>query len=417
MSGTNTAPRRTVGYVFQDLNLLPALTAVENVMLPRELDGVPSRQARREAHEALVTVDVEDLADRYPDELSGGQQQRIAIARALVGPRRIVLADEPTGALDSTSGEQILRLLRRPGRRGRRRAAGDPRGPARRVGGPRRLLAGRPRGRRRRSPGRTGGAPPRARGGRAMSSSLAPLVPGRASRWRGLLRIARRDARRHLGRSILVAVLVGLPVLLLSALSVVVRSNIAAPTEVAAQLLPAASQVELDVRSPGNRLSSPWTGRTGTPGTKPGQARRPQPWLGRGTRTPPTRSSPHASQPSCLPGTAWCERSPGARRQGGFGSATGRSRRACTRSRTSGLCKGRWTSCRGRLRTHRQRSSCPGGCPGRRTSTCVLGLNQFGVTALSRAVAADPPPPERVPYEQGGSWGATLQEALFVAVL
>jgi putative ABC transport system ATP-binding protein len=104
--------RRAIGYVFQDFNLIPALTAAENVALPRELDGVRARQAREEAVRALAEVGVEDLADRFPDDMSGGQQQRVAIARALVGERRLVLADEPTGALDSETGEAVLRLLR-----------------------------------------------------------------------------------------------------------------------------------------------------------------------------------------------------------------------------------------------------------------------------------------------------------------
>ncbi len=104
--------RTSIGYVFQDFNLIPALTAAENVALPRELDGVRARVAARQARAALEEVGIADLADRFPDEMSGGQQQRVAIARAIVGERRLILADEPTGALDTETGEDILRLLR-----------------------------------------------------------------------------------------------------------------------------------------------------------------------------------------------------------------------------------------------------------------------------------------------------------------
>jgi putative ABC transport system ATP-binding protein len=104
--------RRRVGYVFQELNLLPSLTAVENVALPLELDGRSIRAARRLALTALADLGLGDLAKRFPEQLSGGQQQRVAIARALVGERRLVLADEPTGALDSETGEAVLRVLR-----------------------------------------------------------------------------------------------------------------------------------------------------------------------------------------------------------------------------------------------------------------------------------------------------------------
>ena len=104
--------RTSVGYVFQNLNLIPSLTAAENITLPLELDGVSLRKARPLALKALSEVDLDGFADRFPDEMSGGQQQRVAIARALIAQRRLVLADEPTGALDSVTGEAVLRLLR-----------------------------------------------------------------------------------------------------------------------------------------------------------------------------------------------------------------------------------------------------------------------------------------------------------------
>jgi putative ABC transport system ATP-binding protein len=104
--------RRSIGFVFQDFNLLAGLTAAENVSMPLELDGVRAREARVAASTALAHLGVDDLADRFPDDLSGGERQRVAIARAVVGERSLLLADEPTGALDSVNGEAVMRLLR-----------------------------------------------------------------------------------------------------------------------------------------------------------------------------------------------------------------------------------------------------------------------------------------------------------------
>jgi putative ABC transport system ATP-binding protein len=104
--------RRSIGFVFQDFNLLAGFTAAENVSLPLELDGVPARTARAAAVAALEELGLGDRASRFPDELSGGERQRVAIARAVVGERRLLLADEPSGALDSANGEAVMRLIR-----------------------------------------------------------------------------------------------------------------------------------------------------------------------------------------------------------------------------------------------------------------------------------------------------------------
>jgi putative ABC transport system ATP-binding protein len=103
--------RRVIGYVFQDFNLLPGLTAAENVSLPLELDGIAGRRARAAALEALAGLGLSERAAHYPDQLSGGERQRIAIARAMVGERKLLLADEPSGALDSVNAEAVMRLI------------------------------------------------------------------------------------------------------------------------------------------------------------------------------------------------------------------------------------------------------------------------------------------------------------------
>ncbi|MCC7078530.1 MAG: ABC transporter ATP-binding protein, partial [Acidimicrobiia bacterium] len=105
--------RRELGFVFQFFNLVPVLTARENVALPLVVDGVPKRRYRRRVDELLGTVGLADRADHLPAQLSGGQQQRVAIARALVAAPDVLLADEPTGNLDSRSGADVLGLLRR----------------------------------------------------------------------------------------------------------------------------------------------------------------------------------------------------------------------------------------------------------------------------------------------------------------
>ena len=103
--------RKHVGFVFQFFNLVPTLTVLENVLLPLELNGVMGTTAHTRAMQMLDQVGLADRATTAPDRLSGGEQQRVAVARALVHDPLLVLADEPTGNLDSDTGEQILQLL------------------------------------------------------------------------------------------------------------------------------------------------------------------------------------------------------------------------------------------------------------------------------------------------------------------
>ena len=110
--------RRSIGYVFQDFNLLPGLTAAENVALPLELDGTGMRNARAAGVAALTEFGLADRVSHFPDEMSGGERQRVALARAMVGDRQLILADEPSGALDSANGEAVMRLLHTARKRG-----------------------------------------------------------------------------------------------------------------------------------------------------------------------------------------------------------------------------------------------------------------------------------------------------------
>jgi putative ABC transport system ATP-binding protein len=109
--GWSELRRRRIGVVFQRLNLVPTLSAIENVMVPLILDRVRQHDAHAAAHAALERAGLSGVDDHFPAELSGGEQQRVAIARALVGERRLLLADEPTGALDTVTSDQVVRHL------------------------------------------------------------------------------------------------------------------------------------------------------------------------------------------------------------------------------------------------------------------------------------------------------------------
>lgn len=104
--------RSLVGWIFQDFHLLDHLSALDNVAMALEISGIPSKEAEERARDALNRVNLSDRMDHIPNQLSGGQQQRVAIARAIAGNRPLLLADEPTGNLDISSGADVLRLFK-----------------------------------------------------------------------------------------------------------------------------------------------------------------------------------------------------------------------------------------------------------------------------------------------------------------
>ena len=110
---------RTIGFIFQQFNLLPNLTALQNVMLPMEIINIPEVNARERATELLEALGLEDRLNHKPNELSGGQQQRVAIARALSNNPEVILADEPTGNLDSKTGKFVVEFLEKLNKKGK----------------------------------------------------------------------------------------------------------------------------------------------------------------------------------------------------------------------------------------------------------------------------------------------------------
>lgn len=110
-SKLNNIRLKDIGFIFQTFNLVSTLTALENVMLPMKLNGIKGKKAKEKALELLELVELNNRASHYPKEMSGGQKQRVAIARALANEPSLILADEPTGNLDSENGERVMELL------------------------------------------------------------------------------------------------------------------------------------------------------------------------------------------------------------------------------------------------------------------------------------------------------------------